>query len=180
MMLAEWVTTIQDFGKILEFLVKYIGIPISLIKVYQEYVKSRQSRELKTYQSLKSEYVDFLKLCMQHQNIMPYQDLTPNADLSPEERSQRLYILEVLVSLFESAYYQYGQDHRTEFRDRQWKGWLSYMKWWATQEPFRDAWNNWRLKSTDTNTQFDAHFERFMNELVNPVGESVNQFPGAV
>ena len=144
---------LSQLEPITEFLVTFVGIPIAGWKLYQEYKKSRKERELRTYESLRSGYIDFLKMCVDNHDIMPY--TKPSESLNHEQISKRLYIFEILGSLFESAFYQY-EGHDDDFKKQQWKGWISYIEWWIRQKAFRDAWEY------HLNSELDSGFLDFM------------------
>lgn len=158
MNLNEWVGVTTVLANAAAFL----GIPLAVIVLIVDRRRARQEREQQTYQALQSEYSEFLKLCLENPQLQLH-DYRPDskAEISPEEKGQRMVALEILVSMLESAFFFYHHGHDSEFKSRQWTGWEEYMRAWASRKSFREAWKE------HLGAQFDAESMRYMNSLID-------------
>lgn len=139
----------------------FLGIPLAIVVLIYDRRRARQDREQQTYQALQSEYSDFLKLCLDNPDLQlnEYYPDTKTA-LTLEQQNRRMVAFEILVSMFESAFFLYNRGHRSEFKQRQWTGWAEFMRDWVSRDDFRAAWKE------HLGSQFDAEFMRFVNQLV--------------
>ena len=87
--------------------------------------------------------------------------------VSPEEDLQKLTLFEILISVLESAFLLY-ESQESELREKQWRGWVDYLRIWARREDFRRAWPV--LKGN-----FDRTFVHMMNDLVEAEKVRVGQ-----
>jgi hypothetical protein len=125
--------------------------------------RRRQERELTTHDNLSKEYREFLKLCFENHELQVfnydyYNDL--NLKLSDSQKIKKYILFEILVSLLESAFFQY-RSHANNFKKTQWTGWVQYMEDWCSREDFQIAWKE------HLSSEFDSDFLKFMNDLIN-------------
>jgi hypothetical protein len=154
-------SNLVDITTVLANVAAFLGIPLAIIVFIADRRQARQEREQQTYQALQSEYSDFLKLCLENPELQMHDYRPdPKAPIAPEKRGQRMVALEILVSMFESAFFLYGQGHRSQFKKRQWTGWEEYMRDWVSRDAFRAAWK------AHLGAQFDSEFIKYMNELI--------------
>jgi len=73
-----------------------------------------------------------------------------------------MILMELLVSVMESAYYLY-EDQDSDFKAQQWDGWRRYIKSWFERDDFRNAWE------THLGDQFDIKFIDAMKILLDEV-----------
>jgi hypothetical protein len=154
-MMADWV----DVTTVLANVAAFVGAPLAILIYATDRRRARLDREQQTYQALQSEYSDFLRLCLENPELQLH-DWRPDVRaLTPEQQGRRMVALEILVSMFESAFVLY-HGHRSAFRRRQWDGWHEFMRDWARREDFRAAWKE------HLGSQFDSGFVTHMDGLV--------------
>ncbi|MBK8166709.1 MAG: hypothetical protein IPK64_12270 [bacterium] len=139
-----------------------LGVPIAIIVLINDRRRARADREAQTYQALQSEYSSFLQLCLAHPDlrIHDFCEPTPPPPLTAAQTARRMVALEILVSMFESAYFLYHHGQSTSFKARQWTGWNAFMRDWAARPDFREAW------AVHLGAQFDAGFIEHMDGLI--------------
>jgi hypothetical protein len=128
------------------------GIVVALLVFIADRIAVSRSRERETYQTLHAEYLRFLELSLTHPELRLSEDLLECPDDTPQWAARRLLCFEVLVSVFESAYFFYKSGHSSKFVERQWSGWESYIVGWLQRDDFRKAWRE------ELNAEFDADF----------------------
>ena len=122
----------------------------------------KKEHELSTYDNLAKEYRDFLKLSLENQELQVflydfYSDI--NMNLSESQKIKKYMLFEILVSMLESAYYQY-KNHKNDFKKAQWTGWRQYIYDWCSRKDFRIAWKE------HLSSQFDSDFLNFINDIM--------------
>jgi hypothetical protein len=139
---------------VLAGLAAFFGIPLSIIKLIRDRQKARHARELETYQLHQSKYSDFLKLCLDNPEL-------PLHEYGSEihEDKRKLICYEIFVSMCESAFFHYTQNHDSAFIKRQWTGWHKYIVAWIKDDDFRACWDKYFCK------QFDVEFIKYVNQL---------------
>lgn len=156
------IAEVSSLAGILANLANILGVPIAIIVLINDRRRARADREAQTYQALQSEYSSFLQLCLANPDLRLH-DYAPSAStaaLTADQSARRMVALEILVSMFESAYFLYHHGQSTEFKQRQWTGWNAFMSDRAGRPDFRAAWN------AHLGAQFDAGFIEHMNGLV--------------
>ncbi len=150
-----------DMSTILANTATFLGIPFALYVFMRDKRHSREAKERETYQLLQSEYSNYLRLCLDNLDL-PLHDFRPaiHGALTPEQEKRRMIAFEILVSMFESAYFLYSGDHSSAFKKRQWTGWDQYIKDWVDREDFRSAWQE------QLGSQFDSQFINYINGLI--------------
>jgi len=113
-----------------------IGIPVAIgLYVYNKR-KEKLEREYGTYNALDDKYIDYLKLCLANSDLdvadIPKQGM---GNLNRDQQHRETLIFGVLVSILERAYLMY-QDKSEKIKDRQWKGWETYIKTWCGRSNF--------------------------------------------
>lgn len=152
---------LQDWSSILANLAAVLGVPTAVIVFVRDRRQARRAREEETYRAMQEQYADFLRLCIERPDLglHDYRRELPTG-LTESQARQRMAALELLVSMFESAYFLYERGHHSEFRRRQWSGWNEYMLEWARRDDFREAWQE------HLGSQFDQAFLDHMNGLI--------------
>ena len=133
--------------------------------------RRRQERELATHDNLAKEYREFLRLSFENPELQVFNyDYYPEIDLNLDEAKKiKKYILfEILVSLFETAFFQY-RSHDNTFKKLQWTGWVQYMTDWCRREDFQIAWQE------HLSSEFDSDFLDFMNKLIQKSGGKIQK-----
>lgn len=130
----------------------------------------RKQLELSTYDNLAKEYRQFLKLSLENQELQIfiydfYSEI--KLDISESQKIKKYMLFEILVSMLESAFYQY-RSHKNAFKKAQWIGWKQYANDWCSRKDFQIAWEE------HLSSQFDNDFLRFMNDLILKQLEKTN------
>ncbi len=136
---------------------------LAIIIFFVETRRRRYERELSTYDNLAKEYRDFLKLCFENYELQVYNYTfyeEVKIEIGKAEKVRKYILFEILVSLLESAYFQY-KNHTNSFRKAQWEGWVQYMKDWCSRKDFQIAWKE------HLSSEFDSDFLGFMNDLIS-------------
>lgn len=150
-----------DVSSLLANAATFLGIPLALLVFILDRHRARRDREQQTYQTLQSAYSEYLRLCLERPELQLHdynRDLS--VELSAVDQRRKMVGLELLVSMFESAFFLYHLDQHSDFRRRQWSGWDAFMRDWASRKDFRRAWNE------HLGDQFDSQFMAHMNRLV--------------
>lgn len=143
----------------LSFLAIVLGIPAGIVQFYRTKRREQLDREYGTYNALDEKYLEFLDLCFR----FPELDIFDIADsrlrrLTPLDKKRELIAFTVLISLLERAFLMY-RDQSSEVKQRQWLGWLDYMRLYAGRSNFQRAWSM-------AGDMFDTEFCRFMDSLI--------------
>ena len=115
------------------------------------------AREYGTYADLDDVYREFLNDLYRHPHLDPYYHSADN--LTATDKNQQKILFEKLISLLERAYLVYTR--RPDADQKQWKGWVRYMKDWLSIPAFREAWK-------ELSPQYAPDFVYYVNtELLN-------------
>lgn len=136
-----------------------LGFPAVVIAFLIDARVRTRATDRETHLEMTRRYTDFLRLCMDHAD-RGLSD-TIDSDKVPASRveagSVDLVILQILVSLFEDAFYLYhGSSKR--LRKLEWTGWEKYVDYWFNRADFRLAWQE------HLSFQYNADFMAFMNK----------------
>lgn len=149
-----------------------VGVPFAVYLFLNEKKKQRFEQELNTYNDMSKEYREFMKLCIEHPELQLYPyDTGTSQKFSPKQKAQQLIMFEILVSMCESAYFQY-KDHDTAFKEAQWSGWHQYMLDWFENEDFRIAWN------IHLSSEFDKGFLAYMANVSKESDQNLERRAG--
>jgi len=146
---------------VLANLAAFLGIPMAIIVLILDRRRARQDREQLTYQTLQSQYSDFLKLCLNNPDLQLHDYHPGKKAVQNPKQDKHMVALEILVSMFESAFFLYHHGHHSEFKRRQWKGWEDFMRDWVSRDDFRSAWEE------HLGSQFDSEFISYVDRLVD-------------
>jgi hypothetical protein len=85
------------------YVVTVVGLPMAIGFFVLDRIKQRSQEEEETYLHLADEYVEFLKLALQHSDLRL---LDPDATvgLDEDQKLRKYALLGILISLFERAY----------------------------------------------------------------------------
>lgn len=138
------------------------GFFFGVIIFFIETRRRREEQELATHDNLAREYREFLKICFENSNLVNIYDYDSkkSSSLDANQKMKKYILFDILVSLFETAYFQY-HFHTNEFKRKQWNGWVAYMEDWCQREDFQQAWNE------QLNSEFDSDFLKLMNDLIS-------------
>jgi hypothetical protein len=169
---AEWLETNNAWLEPLSYLATTIGVPILLMTYIGNLVAESHRREVGTYDTLETQYVDFQKQALAHSKLdVADAPLAQPPALTDQELAQQRTLYMVLFSLFERAFLMYepglpviGRLFMGRMRSQQWAGWVNYIDKYLARVSCRDAWFHGEAPRKDVGQDFDRHFEHFMWE----------------
>lgn len=149
-----------DAINILDLLVKIaqvVGIPVGVWVYAYNKRRERQAREYATYHALDEKYIDYLRLCLENDDLdVADHEMDDPPKRTPAIRHRELLVFTILISILERAFLMY-KGQADPIRKKQWSGWEDYTASWFDRENFQEAW--------DKLGQFDEDFLCFMSEL---------------
>jgi hypothetical protein len=153
--------TVLNYAQFIAHIVTILGLPAAIISYMMESSWRRRDRENGTYSSLDDKYLDYLQLCVDHPELEMFDAVESTRDnYEPREQIQRYAMFETLISIFERAYLMM-QDHSSEARRRQWRGWEEYLKSWSKHPDFPVLWEK-------LGGQFDSEFVAYVKGHILP------------
>lgn len=143
--------------QLIAHLITIAGVPVAIYLFYSEKLKERREREEQTFSELDDKYVEFMQLCLEY----PDADVFETEKESPTDAqlNNEHALFAVLISLFERASVMFKGQH-SDFRKRQWNGWVLFMESYARRKSFRRVWDA-------IGEQFDTEFVAFLNTLTH-------------
>ena len=121
----------------LSYLVTILGLPAAIFVFIYEHRRSRFNDENEIHRQLSAEYDGFLKLMLDHSDLLLLRQTTGSIDLSEEQRERRDILFQMLVSLFEKAYIILYRDNLEGDARRRWSSWEDDMQAWCGRGDFR-------------------------------------------
>lgn len=169
--MAQFLAMLGEENHLLEnlsYLSTLVGVPVLLISYITSLLVESHRREVGTYDTLETQYVDFQKAALNNPLLdVADSPLSRPPQLSDEQRVQQRTLYMILFSLFERAYLMYrptflggifmGGTHR-----QQWQGWVSYIDRYFDRQSCREAWFGDAGAREDVGQDFDRRFERFV------------------
>lgn len=132
MSLLEWL-------EFLSYVVTVIGLPLAIWVFIHEQHKERTNEEEEIHQRLSDEYMDFLKLVLEHADLQLTRREVPISELTDEQLERKNLLFGILISLFERAYILVYEEHMPRQTRRLWQSWEDYMRDWCRRNDFRSA-----------------------------------------
>jgi hypothetical protein len=167
---TQWLTDSNGWLEPLSYFATIVGVPILLASYIGSLVAESHRREVGTYDTLETQYVDFQKQAL-HYGTLDVADaaLANPPQLNDVERAQQRTLYMVLFSLFERAFLMYrpglpiiGRILMGRMRRQQWAGWINYIDRYLGRASCREAWFNGGPPRRDVGQDFDPNFESFM------------------
>lgn len=166
--------TVSDYFLInrdyFESLLIVIGIVSTLVGVplfYYERRRERSQREHGTYLQVHANYLDYLKLCLEHPDADVWENDPCKHPVTDEEKKaaarKRSIFFSYFISMAEQAFIAY-ENCSSGPRARQWKGWVEYIDDNFRHLPFQEEWDK-------QGKQFDAKFLAFMETRLKLIQE---------
>ena len=119
--------------------VTILGFPLAIaVFVYQQR-EQRQNEENALHRMLSEEYDGFLKLTLEHSDLLLMRRGAPQPELTPEQLERRHILFSILISLFEKAYIIVYSERMTRDTARLWQSWEDDMREWCARDDFRSA-----------------------------------------
>lgn len=120
------------------YVVTVIGLPMAIGFYVLDRLKQRAQEEEETYLHLSDEYVDFLKLALEHADLRLL-DPSATPGLDDEQKVRKFALLGILISLFERAYILTYRENMRGGELRRWRSWEDWMREWCRREDFQAA-----------------------------------------
>ena len=141
------------------------SVLIAVVAFFIQTWLEKKKRKLEQFDRLEEQWRSFLELSLQYPELLFNSYFgDPSLELDEMQRRQRVFLFEICVSLFESAYlahlrldgYRY-RDERYEFlgkNDGPWKAWLVYIKTYCGSPVFVELWSQYGWGYDETFTRF--------------------------
>ncbi|MGI9414591.1 MAG: hypothetical protein ACR2PM_13030 [Hyphomicrobiales bacterium] len=123
----------------LSYGVTILGFPLAIGVLVHQQREQRQNEENALHRMLSEEYDVFVKLTLEHSDLLLMRRGAPQPELTPEQQERRHILFSVLTSLFEKAYIIMYSQHMTRDTTRLWLSWEDDMREWCAREDFRSA-----------------------------------------
>lgn len=123
----------------LSYIVTILGLPTAIGVFVYEQGKQRQNEQHELHRMLSEEYDGFLKLSLDHADLLLIRRDAPRQDLTEEQLERRHILFSILISLFEKAYIIIYEDNMTRDTGRLWASWEDDMREWCSRDDFREA-----------------------------------------
>ena len=121
----------------LSYIVTILGFPMAIGVFIFEQRKQRQNEENGLHRMLSEEYDGFLKLALEHSDLLLVRSGAPQLKLDEEQRERRHILFSILISLFEKAYIIVHSDSMSKDTTRLWSSWEDDMREWCQRADFR-------------------------------------------
>lgn len=128
----------SETWELLSYVVTVLGLPLAIVVFLLEMRKERAAEMAEVYESLSSNYHDFLRLALENSDLRLLSKAR-SGDLTDEQRERMHAIFGLLIALFERAYLLlYSQDLSGE-QARRWQSWEDFMQEWCERDDFLEA-----------------------------------------
>ena len=128
-----------EWMELASYVVTVIGLPGAIYVFIHEQRKERDAEEEEIHQRLSDDYVEFLRLVLDHADLQLLRRHGGQIELSHEQQERRDVLFGILVSIFERAYLLVYEDDMPRKTRRLWQSWEDYMREWCRREDFRAA-----------------------------------------
>jgi len=147
---------LQSWLEALASVATFLGIPIAILAFWFERRRQNIERQQQVYLAPNQQYIEYLRLCFDNPELDIY-DLVSEGAASPRDVKREWIAFNILTSIMEQAFLLYRS--HPDPSNKQWAGWVDYMRWWLARPNFREAWH------VGLASQFDEDFVNFMNAL---------------
>ncbi len=168
----DWLVRWHDHLESASFIATLVGVPILLVSYITSLASESHRREVGTYDTLETQYVDFQKQALLYGKLdVADTGLAAPTALSDTEIAQQRTLYTLLFSLFERAFLLYhpgflgrvfGRAFMGAMRRQQWRCWVNYIDRYLSRPSCREAWFSGGPPREDVGQDFDARFEKFM------------------
>ena len=123
----------------LSYVVTILGLPTAIFVFVYQQRQQRQNEANELHRRLSEEYDNFMKLGLDHADLMLFRGPAAPRALSDEQKERQHILFSILVSLFEKAYIIVYSDDMTRDTRRLWSSWEDDMRDWCRRSEFRAA-----------------------------------------
>ena len=131
--------TLLETMELASYIVTVVGLPLGITVYIVEQRKERRNEDEEIYQELSDEYMDFLRLALQHADLKLFREHSGGEPLNEEQLERKNILFGILVSLFERAYLLVYEEKMSRQARRLWQSWEDYMREWCRRDDFRAA-----------------------------------------
>lgn len=128
----------RGFWEIASYVVTVVALPFAVVVFLLDQRKERENEEEEAFQHLADAYTDFLNVVLANADL---QLRTTGAlpDPTPEQNERMLVIFDMLIALFERAYFVAYKPRMSPAEQRRWNNWDDYMREWCRRDDFHNA-----------------------------------------
>ncbi len=121
----------------LSYLVTILGFPAAIFVIIREERLRRENDMNELHRNLSEEYDNFLKMAMDHSDLLLMSRSQLPQDLEEEQKERVEIIFRILISLFEKVFIILHTEDMEGKAKRRWASWKDYMIEWCRREDFR-------------------------------------------
>ena len=121
----------------LSYIVTILGFPTAVLVFVYEQRKRLSTETDELHRRLSEEYDNFLKLVLEHADLLLFRRERSADEFSEEQLERRDLVFRMLVSLFEKAFIILHDDRMDAEARRRWNSWEDDMTEWCRREDFR-------------------------------------------
>lgn len=158
--------TLLETMELASYVVTVVGLPLGITVYVLEQRRERRNEDEEIYQELSDEYMDFLRLALQHADLKLFREHAVGEPFSEEQLERKNILFGILVSLFERAFLLVYEEKMSRQARRLWQSWEDYMREWCRRDDFRAALGE-LLKGEDQD------FQRVITRIAEDQGRGV-------
>ena len=128
----------RDFWELASYVVTVVALPFAVGVFLVEQRKERENEEEEAFQHLADAYTGFLEVVLANADLQ-LRTAAALPDPTPEQRERMLVIFDMLIALFERAYFVAYKPKMSPSEQRRWANWDDYMREWCRRDDFFNA-----------------------------------------
>jgi hypothetical protein len=138
-----------------------IGLPLAIVVYWLQHRRDRVQRELETFSSVGTDYLQYLHTCLDHPIASIYAHQGSRGPPRSKDEIREALLFEILLCNLEIAFFRY-RDQSTDLKRRQWNGWERYVRDWCETRWFQEHWVGF---DDSYDTEFGDSVARILNEV---------------
>lgn len=151
--MVEWVAFLANIATAL-------GIPIAVVAFLNDRKRTREQRELETFTDMSDRYFQYLQVVFENPELSTTETEWARSGRTATDVRQDI-VVQMAVNMVEAAFFLY-RDHRSDFKQAQWKGWEEYLMEWCAHPAFMSHW-------PEVVEQYDENFRALTHRLYERV-----------
>ena len=128
----------RDSWELASYVVTVIALPFAVGVFLLEQRKERENEEEEAFQHLADAYTGFLEIVLANADLQ-LRTAAALPDPTPEQKERMLVIFDILIALFERAYFVAYKPRMSPSEQRRWANWDDYMREWCRRDDFFNA-----------------------------------------